>query len=121
LDKKIESAKTLFEKHIALSYFLDFLGKETLKSIRFLDFSYVLNQGGQSADISLNAQANGYNALAYQSTVFGKQSSLKKIIFSNLDLDKAGNVVFKLNLMLDPAFVYYKKNVNDFMKEKKTN
>lgn len=121
LDQKIDSAKLLFEKHIALSYFLDFLSKETLKSVRFLDFSYMLDENGQSADIVLNAQASGYNAVAYQSQLLGEQSSLKKIIFSNLDLDKTGNVIFKLALTLDSTFVYYKKNAADFMKEANSN
>ncbi len=121
LDQKIDSAKSLFEKHIALSYFLDFLAKETLKSVRFLDFSYILDDEGNSADIVLNAQASGYNAVAYQSQLLGQQSSLKKIIFSNLDLDKTGNVVFKLGLTLDSTFVYYKKNVASFMKDANPN
>lgn len=117
LDQKIDNAKSLIEKHVALSYFLDFLSKETLKSVRFLDMAYTLSPDGKSADIQMNAQASGYNAVAYQSTVFGKQSSLKNIIFSGLDLDKAGNVVFKLAFKLDLTFVYYKKNAADFLKQ----
>lgn len=119
LDKKIDTAKMLLEKHVALSYFLDFLGKETLKSVRFLDMAYALGSDGKTADIQMNAQASGYNAVAYQSSTFGKQSSLKNMIFSNLDLDKTGNVVFKLAFKLDSSFVYYKKKAADFLKESK--
>lgn len=120
LDKKIDTAKSILEKHIALSYFLDFLSKETLKSIRFLDMTYTLASDGKSADIKMNAQASGYNAVAYQSATFGKQSSLKNMIFSNLDLDKTGNVVFSLAFKLDSSFVYYKKKAADFLKESKS-
>lgn len=116
LDNKIDTAKLLLEKHIALSYFLDFLQKETLKSIRFLDMAYTLGADGKTADIQMNAQASGYNAVAFQSTTFSKQSSLKNMIFSNLDLDKTGNVVFKLAFKLDSSFVYYKKKAADFLK-----
>jgi len=119
LDSRIDTAKLLLERHIALSYFLDFLSRETLKSVRFLDMKYALSPDGKTANIDMNGQTGGnnYNAVAFQSTVFGKNSSLQNIIFSNLDLDKGGNVVFNLGLKLDPSFVYYKKRASEFMNE----
>lgn len=116
LDSRIDASKTLLEKHIALSYFLEFLSTETLKSVRFLDMKYDLSSDGKTASINMNGQASGYNAVAYQSIIFGKSSSLKDTLFSNLDLDKTGNVVFNLTFKLDPGFVYYKKKAAEFKK-----
>lgn len=120
LDTRIDTARYLIENHIAVSYFLDFLSLETLKSVSFTDMKYELSADGKSANISMNGLASGYNAVAFQSSVFGKNSNLKDMIFSNLDLDKLGNVVFNLSMKVEPGFIYYKKNINDFLKKDQT-
>ncbi len=56
LDNRMDVAKTLLEKHIAVSYFLDFLSTETLKSVRFLDMKYALSADGKTADVFLTAR-----------------------------------------------------------------
>lgn len=119
LDSRIDTARSLIDKHIAVSYFLDFLSLETLKSVSFSDLKYDLSQDGK-ATVLMNGVASSYNAVAFQSAVFGKNSNLKDMIFSNLDLDKAGNVVFNLSMKVDPSFIYYKKKAADFLKKDKT-
>ncbi len=119
LDSKIDTAKSLLEKHIALSYFLEFLGNETLKSVRFSEMKYSLSSDGKEASLGFSGQATGYNAVAFQSAVFGKNPNLKNVLFSDLNLDKSGNVVFVLSLNIDSSFVYYKKSVNEKAAENK--
>ncbi|HEY4512467.1 MAG TPA: hypothetical protein VJH63_02280 [Candidatus Paceibacterota bacterium] len=111
LNNRIDAAKTLLSKHIAVSYVFDFLQDQTLQSVRFSDFKYDLVTDG-SANISLNGEAKSYNAVAYQSEVFGKERALKSPIFSNLDLDAAGNVIFNFNTKIDPGFIVYTRKAS---------
>lgn len=106
LNNRIDAAKSLLARHIAVSYVFDFLQDQTLQSIRFSDFKYDLSTDG-SANISMNGEAKSYNAVAYQSQVFGRERALKSPIFSNLDLDASGNVIFNFNTKVDPGFIVY--------------
>ena len=111
LDNRINSAKELLSKHVAVSYIFDFLEDETLQSIGFTDFKYgVAPDGG--ATLALNGSAKSYNAVAYQSIVFGRERALKNPIFSNLDLDNAGNVVFNFTTNVDPGFIAYTRKAS---------
>ena len=106
LNKRIETAKELLSKHVAVSYVFDFLTENTLGSVSFSDFKYNLGNDGV-ASLAMNGVAKSYNAVAYQSSVFGKERSLDGLIFSNLDLDASGNVVFNLATKINPAFIAY--------------
>ncbi len=106
LDNRINSAKELLGKHVAVSYVFDFLQDNTLQSVGFTDFKYSVAADGV-ATLSMNGSAKSYNAVAYQSTVFGRERALKNPIFSNLDLDNLGNVVFNFSTKVDPGFIAY--------------
>lgn len=106
LNKRIEAAKDLLSKHVATSYVFDFLTENTLESVSFSDFKYSLGNDGV-ASLVMNGVAKSYNAVAFQSTMFGKERSLNGLIFSNLDLDTSGNVVFNLATKINPGFIAY--------------
>lgn len=106
LNNRIDFAKVILAKHVAVSYVFDFLADQTLQSVAFSDFKYDLSVDG-TAVLSLNGTAKSYNAVAYQSEVFGKERALKDPLFSNLDLDTAGNVVFNFTTKIDPGFIAY--------------
>ncbi len=106
LNNRINSAKELLSKHVAVSYIFDFLADKTLQSVGFSDFKYNIGPDG-SATLTMNGIAKSYNAVAYQSTVFGKERALRGPIFSNLDLDNAGDVVFNFTTNIDPGFISY--------------
>jgi nitrate reductase NapE component len=106
LDNRINASKELLAKHVAVSYVFDFLQDKTLQSVGFTDFKYNVGADG-TALLSLNGVAKSYNAVAYQSTVFGNERALKGPIFSNLDLDNSGNVVFNFTTNVDPGFITY--------------
>lgn len=106
LNKRIEAAKNLLSRHVAVSYVFDFLTENTLESVSFSDFKYSLGNDGV-ASLVMNGVAKSYNAVAFQSTVFGKERSLNGLIFSNLDLDNSGNVVFNLATKINPGFIAY--------------
>lgn len=111
LDNRIESAKDLLSKHVALSYIFDFLSEQTISSVKFNDFKYDVGTDG-TASITMNGQAKSYNAVAYQSEIFGKERALKNPLFSNLDLDQYGNVTFNFTAQIDPGFIVYTRKAS---------
>lgn len=111
LNNRIDAAKELLSKHVAVSYIFDFLQDKTLQSVGFSDFKYSVGSDG-AALLSMRGVAKSYNALAYQSIVFGKERSLRGLIFSNLDLDNSGSVVFDFNSSVDPGFIAYTRKAS---------
>ncbi len=55
----------------------------------------------------MNGTARSFNAVALQSDAFGKSSIFKDPIFSNLNLDQEGDVVFDFSAVIDPVRVSY--------------
>ncbi len=106
LNTRINAAQQLLAKHVAVSYIFDFLSETTLQSVSFDDFNYGIAANG-SATLGLSGTARSYNAVAYQSEVFGKERALENPIFSNLDLDSAGNVTFSFTTDVNPGFIAY--------------
>lgn len=111
LNNRIDSAKLVLAKHIAVSYVFDYLSEQTIESVKFSDFKYDIGADG-SATLSMNGEAKSYNAVAYQSEVFGRERSFKSPLFSNLDLDINGNVIFNFTTKIDPAFIAYARKAN---------
>jgi hypothetical protein len=106
LNSRIDSAKKLLDKHIAMSYILDFLEEKTIQSVGFSDLKYDVDSNGEGS-LTMNGQAKSYNAIAYQAELFGRERSLKSPLFSNLDVDAFGNVVFNFTTKIDPVFIAY--------------
>ena len=111
LDSRMSIAKLLLSKHISASNILNYLSTVTLKTIRFNDFKYSLNADG-TIKVSMSGQAKTYNSVAFQSQVFGETKALKGPIFSNLDLDDKGNVVFDFTTTIDPSFISYSNTLD---------
>lgn len=106
LESRIDTARILLSKHIAASNLFDYLSEATLKSVRFNDFKYELGPDGV-VSLNMNGRAKNYNSVAYQSEVFGEKKELREPIFSNLDLDQGGNVIFNFSTRIEPGFIYY--------------
>lgn len=111
LNNRIDSAKALLANHVAISYIFDFLQDNTIQSVKFTDFKYEIG-ADNIATLSMNGQAKSYNAVAYQAEVFGKEKALKTPLFSNLDLDTFGNVIFNFTTKIDPGFITYTRKAN---------
>lgn len=111
LSSRLVAAHNILSKHIAISNVFDYLADTTLKTVRFTDFKYELGSDGVIS-LAMNGEARNYNAVAYQAEVFGQKRDLRNLIFSNLDLNEKGNVVFKLASNLDPGFAYYATTLN---------
>lgn len=106
LNNRLAAADKLINNHTTLSPIFDVLEKETLKSIYFSSFS--LTKGEEGFSLDLKGVAKNFNSVALQSDAFGKNQSIKNPIFSNLNLDEKGNVVFSVTASVDPALLLYK-------------
>lgn len=112
LDKKLRTAEKLFGRHIAMTLFFDFLESSTLQNVQYTEFSYILGSDGV---ISINMQgvARSFNTVTLQSDLFNDSDVILDPVFSNLNLDKSGNVLFDVTANIDPSFVLYRNAFSD--------
>jgi hypothetical protein len=95
-----------------MSQFFDLLEQATLKSVRFKDFRYNASGDGRSS-IALSGEADSFAAVALQSDAFGQSRFIREPIFSNLDLDNKGNVIFDFSAFVDPSLISYTRGVTE--------
>jgi len=110
LNKRIEASKKLLTSHTVVSTVFELLENATLATVKFNSFNYDLRDGGVSS-ISLAGEAKNFSSVALQSDIFGQEKYIKNPVFSDLNPDQSGNIVFKFNASLDPNLVSYKKNL----------
>ncbi len=110
LDRRIGASSQLLKTHIALSLLFQDIEGRTDINVRFKNFKYEPAGSGRMS-VSMSGTAKSFNAVALQSDIFGKSTILKDPIFSNLNLDQAGNVVFDFTAVIDPARVSYAASV----------
>lgn len=106
LNTRIESTQKIVDKHTAMSPLFDFLEANTVKTVRFNNFSY--QHGALGIKLNLKGEARGYTALALQAELFNKSKYIKNPVFTNLQLDQKGNVTFSFTGDLDSAIISYK-------------
>jgi hypothetical protein len=106
LSNRIESSKEILAKHLLLSPLFKILEDKTLASVRFTSFSYDA-QDPSDISVTLKGEAKGFNAVALQSDVFGQEPLFKNPIFSDLNLDENGNIIFRFRSSLDKKFLMY--------------
>lgn len=110
LEQRMNNAKKLIDSHISMSVFFKVLGKLTLKSVQFKDLKYNLEDDG-NISIEMNGSVATYNALADQSRVFGAEKRITNQVFSDIDVEKTGRVVFSFKGTINPELLYYKNNL----------
>ena len=102
LDQKLKVINKLLGAHVVLTPVFDqVLAPLTLQSIQYKKFTY--NNG----TVTLEGIARSYQDIAVQANKFNQEKMIKNFIFSNLDLDSKGNIVFSLQLTFDPALTRY--------------
>lgn len=104
---RIEVAKKVVGNHSVVSPVFDLLENETLVGITFDNFKYEFRDGNASL-LSMSGQSKNFNSVALQSDIFGQEKMIKNPVFSDLNLDLSGNVVFKFSASLDPSLTAYK-------------
>ncbi len=108
---RAEIIQGLLDGHTTVSPILDFLSANTLTSIMYTKFSFTRENGVFT--VELNGEAPTYAALAYQREVLkGKTTELQSSTISNVSLTPFGTVSFSLELVFNPAYLSYVKNIN---------
>jgi len=115
LDKRIEIAKEVVGKHLAVSNFFDLLEENTSQSVAF-DRLLMEFENSKMA-VTLEGLAGSFSSVAFQSDVIAKNRFFKVPVFSDFDLDESGNVTFKLTADLDPALISFERKVNPVAEE----
>lgn len=105
LEARIGASEELLGKHTALSLLFDDLEARTNTNVRFRDFSF--DNNGAEYVLTMDGIAKSFNAVALQSDSFGKSTLLSDPIFSNLNLDDTGNVVFNFTATVEIARINY--------------
>lgn len=108
LDKRMRASTEILNNHVAVSPIFKLLGEITLPTVRYTDFSYEFNKDDKNlVDVSMTGQAKGYNYIALEADLFGKNKFIKNPIFSDFTLDQLGNVDFTLTFSVDKTLVLY--------------
>jgi len=110
LNTRFDSARKLLSSHVASSAFFDLLNKDTLKTVQFSDLKYT-QDGSGLISIKMSGKAKSYNSVAYQANVFSNEPQFKNAVFSNLDLDQQGDVIFVLDAQISSSLVTYQNNL----------
>ena len=112
LDRRLQAASEILAEHIAVSPVFEVLSENTLKSVRYTNFTYEFaEEGGGMVEIKLQGAALGYRAVALQADLFSQDKNLIDPVFSNLALDTSGKVLFDLTFGVDRTFVDYKQSL----------
>lgn len=110
LDRRLNASSEVLAKHISIVPIFDALSALTMKSVRFTQFDYTLGTNDNPRiSVKMSGVAIGYRSIALQSDLFAKNKNLIDPVFSNLNLDLSGNVIFDLEFSVDPNFVNYKQ------------
>jgi hypothetical protein len=113
---RIDLAKQVLSKHLALSQIFAIVGKLTIASVRFLsmDVSVPAN-ASDGVKVTLSGYGSNLASVAFQSDVLGnlEQYNLRKVvknpIMSNPSLDPKGTVSFSLTAVIDAGNLLYEQ------------
>jgi len=111
MDNRIKAAQGVLNRHLALSAFFKLLERSTLKSVQFDNFNYTAVPDGHIS-IGMKGRGQSFSSVALQSDIFGKDPFIRNPLFSNLDIDERGNVVFSFSAALDPVLISYRSLTN---------
>lgn len=100
-DAKLKTAKGVLAGHITLIPFFDRLGRLTLKTVQFSSFDI------KDGVVTMKGSTRTYENVAVQANLFNTEKSFKDILFSDLDVNAAGNVAFKVTFKVAPEMLAY--------------
>ena len=114
LNSRINVAKDLLNKHIAVSPVFNFLQQATLRSVRFKNFNFSSagkdSSGANRVSIQMAGTATDWETVASQADEFGKPE-WKKIVsepkITNLSLNADGSISFLFSAFISPSFLIY--------------
>ena len=105
-DKRITAAGEIVNNHVTLSSFFELIQKLTLQGVRFTSFSYGPGVNNSTA-IILKGYARTYATVALQAKIFSENENFANPLFSDLDLNEKGDVVFCMRTGINPKIISY--------------
>lgn len=112
LDDRLLVSETLLKKHIDLTGLFQTLQENTLKTVQFKNFKFKVGDDG-GMDVLMDGVTNDYETVALQADIFGNDPFFKNTIFSNLDVNNDGKVVFSFSAIINKDLVSYKKRIEN--------
>lgn len=106
LRDRLVSGEKLLDGHVAFSNFLTLFDSKLPSTVRFTTFSISLDTKGNII-LSGGGIARNFNALAFTSTAFATDGSIKDAIFSGISVNKDNSVSFALSATVDPKVVAF--------------
>lgn len=110
VDKQLKAGGTLLNNHTAVSKLFTVLQDSTLKNLRFTSFDFTYLSPNKVV-LSMKGQARTFGAVVRQAELFASASSTKQYfkdpLFSDLNLDEKGNVMFSFITTIDPRLIIY--------------
>jgi len=106
LNTRIDSGTVLLQNHVALSKLFADLESRALSSVRFRDFAYMQTAPGR-IELTMSGEAASYNAVALQADAFSKSAILTDPVFSNVNINQSGNIVFNFTAIVDTSRLLY--------------
>lgn len=111
LDARLTASKQLLQNHVAVTPFFQFLGNNTLNSVRFRDFVFTY-LAPDKIQVEMKGVAQNYPSIALQSDLFNEQDELSETVFSDLAVETNGLRSFKVVTIIDPRLVSYERLIN---------
>ncbi len=114
IDKKIKAVEGLIANHTAVSNLFSLLEENTLRNLRFtsFDFSYLAKD---KIAVTMSGEATSFGVVAKQAEAFSLitgNNGFSDSIFSDLNVNERGNVVFSFLTSVNPLAVSYLDNYN---------
>ena len=106
LDRRLMASSELLRNHMAISLLFEDLEARTGTNVRFNDFKFESLTAGKKT-INMSGTARSFNSVALQADAFGKSTLFKDPIFSNLNIDAKGIVIFDFAGIVDTARLNY--------------
>lgn len=119
LDKKLKLSNNVIARHEVISNFMKDLASSTVAGVFFSDFNYG-NLDNTGISVGMLGSAPSYSAIAFQESVFVRNSNYKRINFSDLRLGSDGRVTFSVSIFLDPKISEYSPNISNILENPQT-
>ncbi|MBL7045628.1 MAG: hypothetical protein ISR99_01160 [Parcubacteria group bacterium] len=113
VDNRLKAAEEILDNHVSISALFDLLERLTLNSVRFESFEYAFLEDSR-INISMSGNAKNFSGVALQADIFGRDRLINEPIFSGLNLDQTGNVIFDFTATIDKDLVSYVNNLSSF-------
>ena len=113
IDSRIKAVREVIDNHIIISSLFSLLEQLTLANVSFESFRYVVEPDGKIS-MRLGGSAKSYSSVALQSVLFGENKFIENPVFSNLQLNNLGNVLFNFSAHINKRLLLYRNIITGF-------